>query len=54
MPISWSCLQPLAACGSFLVFVGFSLKIDPALWIFNVLLFGKSIPAWQGHIHKIR
>lgn len=36
----------------FLMFVGFSLKIDPTLWISNVLLFGKSILVWQCHMHR--
>lgn len=35
------------------MFVGFSLKIDLTRWISNVLLFGKSIPAWQCHRHKM-
>lgn len=34
------------------MFVGFSLKIDLTLWISNVLLLGKSILAWQCHIHR--
>lgn len=45
--------NPSLLSGSFLMFVGFSLKIDLALWIFNVLLLGKSMPAWQCHIHKM-
>lgn len=35
------------------MFVGFSLKIDLTLWISNVLVFGKSIPAWQWHSHQM-